>query len=406
MSKALLGSTSGTAAPQSEPEDAGYGAHEWERKLAAARQKREALLLQRAAGRETPDTRPVAPEHPGEARQTTIEAFVAKAQSAELRSAPDGDDVTTGIRAWHPRLPAFAAGCAFGAVVVGLLAVTVGFGTASGPGDAVPPAASTFATMSPSSAPAPHESRSEHDRRDMAAAAPGTSEAAAGNPVAGSSEDSAGTNIGAVSAPADAARPVAGNADDGGGDVAHLDDPIDAAPAVGEIAAARPPARPPRTTIADASAPGAGWADLASATPVLATSNMVSPRAALTSRIVVLAPRSVPASARDEAVSALREFGWPAGEPRISPFTISKTHVRFYHPEDRAAAEDLAAMFSAEARDFTDYAQPPERGMLELWLAGRAPVRRHQTARPALPPPVQMVADVLGRLAQEAERLR
>jgi hypothetical protein len=122
-------------------------------------------------------------------------------------------------------------------------------------------------------------------------------------------------------------------------------------------------------------------------------------------RVVVHAPRSVAGDVRRDAVEMLREGHWPVDEPRTSPFTIRETHVRFYHPEDRAAAEVLAAQFSAEARDFTAYSPRPEAGLLEVWLAGRAPGRGSGRGRPAPQNPAQAINGFLERLGTTLDNL-
>jgi len=50
---------------------------------------------------------------------------------------------------------------------------------------------------------------------------------------------------------------------------------------------------------------------------------------------------------------------------------ISETHLRYYHAEDAAAAEAIAARLNAATRDFTGYTPRPEPGLVEVWLAGR-----------------------------------
>ena len=109
--------------------------------------------------------------------------------------------------------------------------------------------------------------------------------------------------------------------------------------------------------------------------------------------VVVYAPPSVTARQRDEVVAALAAADWQAGAPRQTRFTIAETQVRFYHAEDRPAAEALAARLQVAARDFTGYSPLPEPGMLELWLEGKGPpsgsgkaASARQAARPAGPP--------------------
>lgn len=74
-------------------------------------------------------------------------------------------------------------------------------------------------------------------------------------------------------------------------------------------------------------------------------------------------------------------------------FTVSTTHVRFYHSEDRAVAEELAELVGGAPRDFTDYEPRPAQGLVEVWLAGVSePVVEN----------VQLTADVARPAPREA----
>ncbi len=56
----------------------------------------------------------------------------------------------------------------------------------------------------------------------------------------------------------------------------------------------------------------------------------------------------------------------------LSPvdFKVSATHVRYYREEDLPAAKQVAALAGGTVRDFTGYAPQPAKGTVELWLAG------------------------------------
>jgi hypothetical protein len=109
--------------------------------------------------------------------------------------------------------------------------------------------------------------------------------------------------------------------------------------------------------------------------------------------VVVHAPTGVADAAAAEALAALGAAGATASGPIRVNFTISRSHVRYYHPQDAAAAATAAAALPpdpsgpGEARDFTDYAPRPAPGTLEVWLAG-APAAgpRQAAARPELRP--------------------
>ena len=69
--------------------------------------------------------------------------------------------------------------------------------------------------------------------------------------------------------------------------------------------------------------------------------------------------------------------------PKPVDFTISETNIRYFHPADRAAAEDLAGALGARLRDFTGYSPSPPDGTIELWLAGKGNTPPKAVARPA-----------------------
>ncbi|WP_410219485.1 hypothetical protein, partial [Paracoccus sp. (in: a-proteobacteria)] len=89
-------------------------------------------------------------------------------------------------------------------------------------------------------------------------------------------------------------------------------------------------------------------------------------------------------------MTQLSATGWTS-EEKVTPFTIGETHVRYFHPQDRAAAQDLAAALDIEARDFVSFTPSPEEGYLELWLGGRgaSPEAKPVITRRSAPAPVQ-----------------
>jgi len=116
-------------------------------------------------------------------------------------------------------------------------------------------------------------------------------------------------------------------------------------------------------------------------------------------RIVVHIPPSVAAETREDTLADLRKADWPIEDALTTPFTISKTHIRYYHAADREAAGQLATLVEAEARDFTDFSPQPETGLLEVWLAGKAPVRGSGRAAAARQADAIGLAGVLNRVA-------
>ena len=107
-------------------------------------------------------------------------------------------------------------------------------------------------------------------------------------------------------------------------------------------------------------------------------------------RLAVYVPERLAAERRYQTMTQLSETGW-SPEEASTPFTIGKTHVRYYHPQDRAAAEELAASLNTEARDFVSFTPSPEEGYLELWLGGQGapPKPKPVATRRETPAPVQ-----------------
>ncbi|MEM7490802.1 MAG: hypothetical protein AAF390_16925 [Pseudomonadota bacterium] len=109
--------------------------------------------------------------------------------------------------------------------------------------------------------------------------------------------------------------------------------------------------------------------------------------------IAVIVPRRMPADLRADALSRLEGSDWSTDAPRTSPYTISETHVRYYHAADRAEAEALADHFGAEARGFTGHRPQPAAGHLELWLSGQGvPTRTVRRVRARVPNLQQIIS--------------
>lgn len=86
-------------------------------------------------------------------------------------------------------------------------------------------------------------------------------------------------------------------------------------------------------------------------------------------RLAVYVPERSATDQRDQTIGWLTAEGWTP-EEAVTPITVGKTHVRYFHPQDRAAAQDLAAALNADVRDFVSFTPSPEDGYLELWLGG------------------------------------
>ncbi len=126
----------------------------------------------------------------------------------------------------------------------------------------------------------------------------------------------------------------------------------------------RPRPRPVRAGTPDAVAPAPGAVETG---PALAPGTFVDLR--------VFIPRGLGPGALERA----RIWGAEEGAGQITaarvPYRITATHVRYYHADDRAEAESLAARAGGSARDFTGAPVRPDPGTLELYLAGDPPPR-------------------------------
>lgn len=75
-------------------------------------------------------------------------------------------------------------------------------------------------------------------------------------------------------------------------------------------------------------------------------------------------------------VAALESAGVDAVQVEPLPFPVSTSRVGYYRPEDRAAAEALAAAIGPTlservgTRDYGQLSPPPEPGRLDLWVDG------------------------------------
>ena len=90
-------------------------------------------------------------------------------------------------------------------------------------------------------------------------------------------------------------------------------------------------------------------------------------------RLVVHAPPSVGGGTRDALAGILRAADLEVGDTVTVPYTIGKTHLRYYHASDEGRAAAVAALLGVPLRDFTSYRPSPQAGMIEVWMAGSAP---------------------------------
>ena len=85
-------------------------------------------------------------------------------------------------------------------------------------------------------------------------------------------------------------------------------------------------------------------------------------------RVNVAAPNGVAAALLDEAADRIAALGHRPPATGTVAFTVSQSHVRYFHPSDREAATLIAAELDAPLRDFTDYGAGE--GLVEVWLSG------------------------------------
>ncbi len=372
-----------------------YDPEEWSRRLAEARARRAARLRERD-GASAHVVQPDALQ--GGQPSPPVPAAALAAQSDRERMASNGpspDGLDAGMRArrkWIALPPLVVAGAPVAILILG-----IGIGvllTRSGSVDV---------------------SRQEWAPTSMEAASQQWTAAA-----------SRADTVPAVDAPDTEVVPLAplpvgeepaasstdGNSPDGPGPANPVDEAEAAQPnAPGSDRAAPPPKEAADATAATAEVPVAqqdpdvDLAEIADLVAVLDTAvsesegspgevDEVELAPDSVGRVVVHVPPSVPRAVRDELVALLREGEWPAEAPRTAPITISEDQVRYFHAADREAAEKLAAQFSAGARDFTSYRPRPDRGLLEVWLSGRAP----RAARAQRPNPAAALSNFLDRV--------
>jgi hypothetical protein len=118
------------------------------------------------------------------------------------------------------------------------------------------------------------------------------------------------------------------------------------------------------------------------------------PASGAPARVLVHVPSGVASSESERTMAALGTAGYtPVGTVSV-PMTIGTTNIRYYHPEDAAAAQAMAAAITdgtgteAIARDFTDFRPQPAAGTIEIWLAGQPRTTTAQSpSQQASPPP-------------------
>jgi hypothetical protein len=93
-------------------------------------------------------------------------------------------------------------------------------------------------------------------------------------------------------------------------------------------------------------------------------------------RIFVHVPSGARPATTDAVLGALTNAGLPVAGLVPVRLEVGRSNLRYYHSEDAALAEEIAAALAAtpvgatEARNFAELANPPPPGTVEIWLAG------------------------------------
>ncbi len=85
-------------------------------------------------------------------------------------------------------------------------------------------------------------------------------------------------------------------------------------------------------------------------------------------RLFVHAPSSVSDDTLNSTLASYEETGFPIAQVRRENLKITKTHIRYYSPDDTRAARALALSLGIEARDFTR--RSTASGRIEIWMEG------------------------------------
>ncbi len=104
------------------------------------------------------------------------------------------------------------------------------------------------------------------------------------------------------------------------------------------------------------------------AAPRLAAPGLAAP--GLAASVILNAPESIGEAELAGLVDRLDAAGFALEEPNRVDIPISESNVRFFHPEDAAAAGAVASRLGARLRDFTSFAPSPPAGTIEVWLSG------------------------------------
>jgi hypothetical protein len=175
--------------------------------------------------------------------------------------------------------------------------------------------------------------------------------------------------------------------------------PVALTPAEGMEALAGSAVPSEAPTEAPTEAPSEALSEALPEAPAEAPQAVPPPRAAEV-LVHILVPRDAAPGRAAAVLGEIGATGYLSREPAEVGIAIRQTQVRYYHPEDAAAAALIAEAVGGPARDFTGFRPQPPEGTVEVWLEGepapapapepaRAPVAVRATPAPAPPPPPQ-----------------
>ena len=92
-------------------------------------------------------------------------------------------------------------------------------------------------------------------------------------------------------------------------------------------------------------------------------------------RVVIHFPSGPAAQEAHALLAAMDAQGFDDAELRRVPIHVAEANVRYFHLQDRAAAESVNRLIRgtghpSEVEDFTSFDPPPSRGTVEVWLPG------------------------------------
>ena len=125
--------------------------------------------------------------------------------------------------------------------------------------------------------------------------------------------------------------------------------------------------------------------------------------------VTVLVPNSADRGAADQLAANVEARGHEVASVKQVGLKISSSNIRYFHVSDRSEAARLANAYDVQLGDFTSLRPRPERGTVEVWLAGEGRAATQVRPRPAEdviePQPVRPNVYIVRRPPSLVERL-